>query len=180
MPFVFSGIGVEDDDAVIAVAIGDIDFIGSLIDESLRRPPEIFDIVAAFALAGLADLHQEFSILSEFQNHVVVVTQTAGLLSFSRRCRAAGAASTAPRLAPRAPLRTRSAVTADPHITFVVDRDAVIRIRPVVTFSRSRPSGRSDSRPDRIAGPAAPERSIAQWADWWSAWISPASSDPAR
>src|SRR5207302_4866510 len=72
MPFVLSSVGVEDDHAMIAIAIRDVDFIGLLVDKNLRRPAQILDVVAAFALAGLADLHEELSSLSEFEHHRVI------------------------------------------------------------------------------------------------------------
>ena len=72
MPFVFAGVGVEHDHAMVAVAIGDVQLVGLRIDESLGRQPDIFDIVAAFAVGGLADLQQEFSVLRELQDLVVV------------------------------------------------------------------------------------------------------------
>ena len=101
MPFVFAGSASIDNDAMIAITIGDIDFVGVFIDKDLRRPPQVFDIVAAFARADLSDLHQEFSILSELHDHAVVeVTETGPA------CPSAGGAPCGPalRAAPR-PLR---------------------------------------------------------------------------
>ena len=72
--FVRAGLGVEHDDALVAVAVGDIQLVGLRIDEDLSRQPEILGVVAAIARAGLADLHQEFSILRELHDHAVVMT----------------------------------------------------------------------------------------------------------
>src|SRR5262245_38353356 len=72
MAFVLTGIGVEDDDTAVAVAVGNVELVGFGIDKHLRRTFEVRDIVAALALAGLADLHEKFSLLGEFQDLVVV------------------------------------------------------------------------------------------------------------
>src|SRR5205807_7121313 len=76
----------------------------------------VLGVVAAFALAGLADLHQKFSILGEFQDLVVVVIAR-------RRLRA----------------RLRAAIAADPDVPFVIDGDAMVRLRPVVALTGSAP-----------------------------------------
>ena len=68
MPLVLAGVGVEDDDAVVAVAVGDVELIGLGIDKHLGGQPEVLGVVAAFALAGLADLHQELAVLGELQH----------------------------------------------------------------------------------------------------------------
>src|SRR5580704_1688891 len=81
MPFIGSGIGVEYDHAVIAVSIGDVHFVGFFIDEYLGRQPKVSHIVAAFGCAGLADLHEELSVLGKFQDHVVIeISAQPGLL----------------------------------------------------------------------------------------------------
>src|SRR5438093_4242770 len=133
--FVFAGFGIIDDHAMVAIAIGDVHFVGLLVDERFRRPPEVFGVVTAFALAGLADLHQELSGLRELQNHgVVEVTLNAARLIFIQHLLAAwrtSCASSARRLA--------SAVSADPDIAFVIDRDSVIGFGPIVAFSLSAP-----------------------------------------
>ena len=68
MPLVLAGVGIEHDHAMVAIAIGDIQFIGLRIDERLRRQPQIVGVVAALALARLADLHQELAVLRELQS----------------------------------------------------------------------------------------------------------------
>ena len=86
VPFVLAGLGVVNDDAMIAVTVGDVQFVGLPVDECLGRQPEIFDVVAAFALAGLADLHQELAVLGEFQDYAVVeVTLHAADLALIER-----------------------------------------------------------------------------------------------
>src|SRR5216683_4174415 len=108
---VLSGFRVIDDDAVIAVAIGYIQLVGSVVDKQFRRSLQVFGVVAALALARVADLHEEFAALSEFQDHVVMV--------------ALGIRATA--------------VAADPHVAFVIYGDAMVRIRPIVTSARATP-----------------------------------------
>ena len=46
MAHAFARIGIEDDDAAIAVAVGDVGLVGRGIDEDLRRPPQMFRVVA--------------------------------------------------------------------------------------------------------------------------------------
>ena len=62
-PITFVGprIGVEHNNAMVAVSVGDVNFIGLRIDENLRGQPEILDIIAAFASAGFPDRHQELT-----------------------------------------------------------------------------------------------------------------------
>ena len=96
VPLVLAGLGVEHDHAMVAVAVGDVHFIGLFVDKRLGRQPEVLDVVAAFALVGLADLHQEFSVLREFQDHVVVVaTSLAAAADSSGAPPAAGLARAA-------------------------------------------------------------------------------------
>src|SRR6202007_1036770 len=74
--------------------------------------------IAPFALVGMPDLHQELAVLRELQNLVVVIQSLL--------------------LAP--------AVPADPDVALVIYGDSVIRIRPVVAFSRAAPVA------DEVAG----------------------------
>jgi len=45
MPFVGTGVGIEDDDAAIAVAIGDVEFIGLGVDDRLGGEAQVLDVV---------------------------------------------------------------------------------------------------------------------------------------
>ena len=72
MPLVCTRVGIVYDHAVIAIAVGNVKFIGFLIDKGLSRKPEVIGIVASFGLAWFADLHQKFSVLRKLQNHVVI------------------------------------------------------------------------------------------------------------
>src|SRR6266576_65871 len=65
MPLVLPRVGVEHDDAFVAIPIGDVQFICLRIDEHFRRTFQVLDVVAALALERMPDLHQEFSVLRE-------------------------------------------------------------------------------------------------------------------
>jgi hypothetical protein len=73
MPLVSAGIGVEYDDAVIAVTIGDVDLIGRRVDFGIGGPTQTGRIAAPGLRAGLADLQHELSVLGEFQHMAIVV-----------------------------------------------------------------------------------------------------------
>src|SRR6202035_2314783 len=132
---VLAGVGVEDDDAMVAVAVGNVDFIGLLVDESFGGQAEILHVVAALAVVGLADLHQKFSVLRKFQDHVVVVGGGAGgdvfaVLRVGGGCRSRWRGARG---------RSAAAVAANPDVTFVIDGDAVIGIGPIVAWARAAP-----------------------------------------
>ena len=61
VPLVRAGVGVEDDDAPVPVAVGDIHFVGRRIGEDLRRLPEVLHVIAAVVDAVLPQLQQESS-----------------------------------------------------------------------------------------------------------------------
>ena len=150
MTFVCARLGIVDDHAVIAVAVGNIDFVRDAVDERLCRQPQVVRVVAPFALAGLANLHQGLSGLGELQHHAVVEVAldaaglpfvedlfgTSGAACSTRSSRGGGAACRSRRLS--------TPVAADPHVAFVVDGDAMVRLRPVV--ARSRPTPMTDER----------------------------------
>src|ERR1700739_4561126 len=75
----FSCVRIENDYSMIAVAIGNVKLICILVDKHLCGTFEVLKVVAPFALARMADLHQEFSVLRELQDHVVIEWPTAGL-----------------------------------------------------------------------------------------------------
>ena len=72
MPAVLAGVGVEDRDAPVAVAVGDVDLVGLRIDVDLGRLSEIGEVVAPLALALRADLQQEPAVPGELENLRVV------------------------------------------------------------------------------------------------------------
>src|SRR5437867_1201810 len=139
MPFVLSGIGVIHDHAVVAITVSDVYLVGLFVDEDFCRSSKVLNVVAAFALSRLADLHQELSSLREFQNHRVVGVSngTADLLFILDLLAARPTPTRAPSGASRG---CADAVAADPDVAFVVDGDSVIGIWPIVTLTRSAPT----------------------------------------
>jgi len=65
---VSSGVRVIDDYAAVPVAIRNKHFVGFRIHGDARRPVQVLSIVAASGFAVVANLKEEFSILSEFQD----------------------------------------------------------------------------------------------------------------
>src|SRR5690348_4936475 len=55
--FVRTGGGVEYDDAMVDVTVGDVQLIGRRVDDHVRRRTEIVGVVAAAALPLMTDLH---------------------------------------------------------------------------------------------------------------------------
>jgi hypothetical protein len=145
---VFAGIRVKHNHTMVAVPVGDVDFICFFIDENLRGQPKVLDIVTSFACAGLPDLHQEFSVLGKFHDHAVmeislnarhgrlVGSRALGRLPTRCGCCSSSRASCAGRRSTR---RRPPAVATNPDVTFVVDGDAVIGIRPLITFTTAAP-----------------------------------------
>src|SRR5262249_32100740 len=66
--FVLAGIRVVNDDSMVAVTVRDVRLVLFLIYENFCRPAEVLEVIAPFALAGLADLHEKLSGLREFQD----------------------------------------------------------------------------------------------------------------
>ena len=64
---------IEHDDAAIAVAVRDVDFVGILVDRSLRGLTELGGVVGAPGRRDLADLAEELAVEGEFEDGVVVV-----------------------------------------------------------------------------------------------------------
>src|SRR5580704_11252126 len=129
MALVFAGVGIEDDNAVIAVAIGYIQFVRLRIHVQLRRAFQVLQVVATLALAGFANLHEKLARLREFQNHVVVVISGRRILAFWRRATGSSGGLAG----------ARAAITADPNIALVVHKDPVIGFGPVVPLAWSTP-----------------------------------------
>ncbi len=108
MPLVLAGLRVVHDHTMVAVTIGDKDFVGRLVDKCLSRQSEVLHVVAAFALVRMTDLHQERAVLRELQDHVIVEAASSGHL------RLVGGPLRAP------------AVAANPHVALIVDGDSVV------------------------------------------------------
>ena len=84
--FVLAGVGVEDDDAMIAVAVRDVQLVRGRIDKGLGRPAQVLDVVAALAVERLADLHQELAVLRKLQDLVVGIRRGGRGGSLILRC----------------------------------------------------------------------------------------------
>src|SRR5262249_14983605 len=70
-PLELAGGRIEDNDAPVAVAVGDVRFIGLRIDEDVGRTVDVTGVRVALALAGFAELAQELSLKREVQQHVI-------------------------------------------------------------------------------------------------------------
>ena len=64
---------IEHDDAAVAVAVGDIDFVRVLVERGFGGFAELRGVVAVGARRDLADLRDEFAVEGEFQDRVVIV-----------------------------------------------------------------------------------------------------------
>src|SRR5437870_6636563 len=73
MALVGSGVGIEYDDAAVAVTIGNKHLVGLIVDGDARRPTQMGCIVAVNAYAASADLQQKLSVLAEFEDLAVAV-----------------------------------------------------------------------------------------------------------
>ncbi len=58
-----AGVGVDHDDALVAIAVGDVGFVRRRIDEDLRGAPEVLRVVAAGVLSRMTHLQQELAVL---------------------------------------------------------------------------------------------------------------------
>ena len=54
VPLVRAGVGVEDDDAPVPVAVRDIYFVGRRVGEDFRRLPEVLHVITAVMYAVLS------------------------------------------------------------------------------------------------------------------------------
>src|SRR5262249_50058262 len=113
----------------------------------LRWQPEVLNIVTSLACSRLPDLHQEFSVLSEFHDHAVmeislnarhrrlVGSRALGRLPTGCCCRSSRASCSGGGSTRRGP----PTVATNPNVAFVVDGDAVIGFRPLITFPTAAP-----------------------------------------
>src|SRR5205814_1439951 len=76
MPLVGAGVGVEHDDAAIAVTIGNKHFVRLVIHGDAGRPAQVRGVVAVDGHAAPADLQQKLSVLAELENLAVAVAVT--------------------------------------------------------------------------------------------------------
>ena len=77
MPLVGAGVRIEDDHAMVDVAIGNKQLVRVVIHDHVRGAAEIRGVVAALALSLPPDLHQELSGSCELQNLCVLVAAAA-------------------------------------------------------------------------------------------------------
>ena len=68
VPLVLAGVGVEDDDAAVAVAVGHVDLVGLGVDADVGRAAQARGVVAAAQRAGAPDLQQERPVARELQD----------------------------------------------------------------------------------------------------------------
>ena len=101
-PLECAGVGVEDDDAVIAVAVGHEQLVAARQHPRIRGAMQVRGVGVTLALVALADLHDELAVERELQQCVV-----------GHRLQARDA-------------RGRAVVAADPGEALVVDVDAVL------------------------------------------------------
>src|SRR4029434_9240604 len=147
VPLVLARIRVKYNHPMVAVPIGDINFIRLSIDENFCGQPQVLNVVTPFTGSWLSDLHQEFTVLSELHDHAVMeISLNACHWSFvgSRALRRLSgysccSSSSAPRACGRSARCGTPTVAANPNIPFVVDGDAVIGIRPLIAFPFSAP-----------------------------------------
>src|SRR6185369_14659108 len=97
--------------------------------------PEVGEVVAALARARLPDLHQELAVARELQHHVVAERLHAADLTFVLLAVLPGGRLTAPGRW----RRCAAAVPTNPDVALVVDRDALIRVGPVVPLTGTSP-----------------------------------------
>src|SRR5439155_10136531 len=77
MTLVSAGGGIKDDDTVVEVSVGHKQLIGLPVHEQAGGPAQVLDIVAATVLARMADLQEEFSLVCELQDLVVLFRVSA-------------------------------------------------------------------------------------------------------
>src|SRR5262245_46935163 len=68
VPLVGAGRGVEHDDALVAVAVGDEQLVGLAIDHHVGGTPEMLGVVRSARRAGLADPHHELAVAGELED----------------------------------------------------------------------------------------------------------------
>ena len=74
MTFVRSALSIEHDDSMIHVSIGDVEFVRRFIDDQRRRTAEILCVIASAVSSAVANLHEEFSVVCEFKNLIVLLS----------------------------------------------------------------------------------------------------------
>ena len=106
-PLERAGRGVEDDDAVIAVAVGDVQLVRRRVHPDVGGAMDVPRIRVAFAAVALADPERDLAVAGELENLIVVERLQPG--------DAVGGA----------------VVPGDPDKAFRIDVNAVLAFRPV-------------------------------------------------
>ena len=114
-PLERAGVGVEHDDAVIAIAVGHEQLVGARQHPRIRGAMQVRGVGVAFALVALADLQDELAVGVNFRS--------ASSATGFRPADAGG----------------RALVAADPGEALVVDVDAVLALGPLVAVARAAP-----------------------------------------
>jgi hypothetical protein len=104
MALVGAGVGIEDDDSTVAIAIGDIRLIRRWIGEDLRGLPEVLNVVAPVVHAVFSELQKELTVAVELEN-----------------------------------LGVLRSVSCEPDVAFVIHRDSMVAVGPVVAFAGAAP-----------------------------------------
>src|SRR6516164_727667 len=113
MTLIFPGLVIEYDHTMIAISIGNVNFIRFGVEPGFRGTLQVCDVIAALALACFADLHQKLSLWRELQKHAVMERRTRTVC----RIPPGGAHS----FAHRARYRTGSTVATDPNVPIGID-----------------------------------------------------------
>ena len=71
-PLEGTGVGVKDDDSLIAVSVRHEQFVRLRVNEYVGRLPEVLRVRVGLLLTALTDLHDELAGLGELQDLVIV------------------------------------------------------------------------------------------------------------
>ena len=111
--FIRAGVGIENNDSMVTVTIGDERLVGFRIHGDRRSPEQPARIATVARTTSAADLHEEFPLTRELQDHAV------GLKPLRRDSR-------------RAP--------TEPNVPPMIDGNAVLHGRPIVAIGWATPS----------------------------------------
>src|SRR4051812_24680900 len=101
-----AGVGIENDDAMVAVAVGDEKLVRTCIDPRIGGPMHVGRVVVAFALIAAADLEQEFAVERELEERIVGNRLQSGIAAFG------------------------TVVAANPDMLVMIDVYAMLALRP--------------------------------------------------
>src|SRR5262245_792635 len=132
VPLVCAGVGVEDDDAVIAESVGDVGLVGRRIDSDAGRPVQPRFAIAALDIARASDLRQELPRAREL-DHVSVLRP--------RRCRRGASPARGWRRCslPPSGRRLGQAGGCAPDVPLVIDCACDSRLGAVISLAGTAP-----------------------------------------